>query len=214
VSATTSVTLVADLWRSDGAQDWHDALAHYWDLVKMPNRGLEQRLETLDLDRLRRMDARGWYVFLREEGPALNRYGSITKELRALVDAPGVEALDRCRKRLLALDPSDIRTALNAALAIPGLGMVGASGLLSLMYPSAFGLVDEFVVRALREVQGLPEAAVLPRMGGRPLTVRDGVIIIGILRRKAADLSRELDEVWTPRMIGRVLRAAGRELRQ
>jgi hypothetical protein len=27
------------------------------------------------------------------------------------------------------------------------------------MYPSKFGLIDEFVVRALREVEGLPEAA-------------------------------------------------------
>jgi hypothetical protein len=209
VDATTSVILVADLWRSNGAHDWHDTLAHYWDLVK--DRELKQRLDALDLDRLRRMDASGWYKFLRDEYAPTSRYGWITRSLSSFVDAAGVEALDRRRKRLLALDPSDIRTALNAALAIPGFGMVGASGLLSLMYPSAFGLVDEFVVRALREVEGLPEAAALPRMGGRPLTVRDGVIIIGVLRRKAADLSRELGEAWTPRMVGKALSAAGHE---
>jgi hypothetical protein len=81
------------------------------------------------------------------------------------------------------------------------------------MYPSAFGLVDEFVVRALREVEGLKEAAALARMSGRRLGVGDGVILIGILRRKGTELSRLLGEVWTPCMIGRVLRAGGRELR-
>jgi hypothetical protein len=96
-------------------------------------------------------------------------------------------------------------------LTIPGLGMVGASGLLSLMYPSAFGLVDEFVVKALQEVESLPEAATLPRMSSRPLIVRDGVILIGILRRKATELSRELGEAWTPRMVGKALSAAGHE---
>jgi hypothetical protein len=209
VGATTSVILVADLWRSNGAHDWHDALAHYWDLVK--DRELKQRLDALDLDRLRRMDASGWYKFLRDEYAPTSRYGWITRSLSSFVNAAGVEALDRCRKRLIALDPGDIATALKAALTIPGFGIVGAAGLLSLMYPSAFGPVDEFVVKALQEVEDLPEAAAMPRMSGRPLIVRDGVILIGILRRKATELSRELGEAWTPRMVGKALSAAGHE---
>jgi hypothetical protein len=213
VGATTSFPLVTDLWRSNGAHDWHDALARYWDLATAPNRELEQRLDALDLDRFRRMDARGWYRFLRDEYAPTKEYRRIVRSLSPFVEAPGVEALDRCRKRLLALDPSDIRMALNAALTIPGLGIVGASGLLSLMYPSEFGLVDEFVVKALREIDGLPEAAALARINIRRLIVRDGVILIGILRRKATQLSRELDEVWTARMIGKALWAVGRELR-
>jgi hypothetical protein len=211
VGATTSVTLVADIWRSANAHAWHDALAHYWQLVK--DRELEERLEALDLDRLRRMDARGWYKFLRDEYAPANQYRQITRSLSPFVDAPGVEALDRCRKRLLALDPGDIATALKAALNIPGLGIVGASGLLSLMYPSEFGLVDRFVVKALRGVEGLPEAAALACMSTGRLITSDGVIVVRILRRKATNLSCELDEVWTPCMIGRVLRAVGRELR-
>jgi hypothetical protein len=99
---------------------------------------------------------------------------------------------------LLALDPGDIAIGLRVASAIPGLGIVGASGLLSLMYPSAFGLVDEFVVRGLREVEGLKEAAALARMSGRRLGIRDGAILIGILRRKGTDLSCLLD-AWAQR---------------
>jgi hypothetical protein len=213
VGATTSVTSVADLWRSADARVWQDALAHYWDLAKLPNRELEQRLEGIDLDRLRQMDARGWYEFLRDEWAALNRYDQITNALRPFVDATGIEALDRCRKQLLALDPGDIATALKAASAIPGLGISGGSRLLSLMYPTELGLVDRFVVKALRRVEGLPEAAALARMSTRRLLVRDGVIVVRILRRKGTELSSDLDEVWTPCKIGRVLRAVGRELR-
>jgi hypothetical protein len=92
------VTPIADLWRSTDARVWQDALAHYWDFVKASNRELEQRLDALNLDRLRRMDARGWYQFLRDEyGPA-KQSGWMIRSLSPLVDAPGVEALDRCRK--------------------------------------------------------------------------------------------------------------------
>jgi hypothetical protein len=212
MGATTSFTPVAALWRSNGARDWHDVLAHYWDLVE--DRELERHLDALDLDRLRRMDARGWYEFLRDEYAPANEYRWITRSLSPFVDAPGVEALDRCRKRLLALDPSDVRTALKAASNIPGLGIAGASGLLSVMYPSEFGTVDQFVVNALRGVEGLPEAAALARMKPRGKIVRDGVMVVSILRRKAAELSCVLGEVWTPRMISRVLWTVGRELRR
>jgi hypothetical protein len=55
------------LWHPTDARVWQDALAHYWDLVKVPNREMEQRLEGLNLDQLRQMDARDWYNFLRDE---------------------------------------------------------------------------------------------------------------------------------------------------
>jgi len=50
------------------------------------------------------------------------------------------------------------------ATSIHGLGIAGASGLLTLMYPDQFGTVDQFVVKALREVEGLPQRAALERM--------------------------------------------------
>jgi hypothetical protein len=81
VGATTSVTLVADLWRSNSAHDWHDALAHYWDLVEAPNRKLEQRLDALDLDRLRRLDGRGWYKFLRDEYAPTHQHRFLARSL-------------------------------------------------------------------------------------------------------------------------------------
>jgi hypothetical protein len=161
------------------------------------------------------MDATAWYHFLRDEYfrwkyTAPNRYRSTTKLLREFADARGLEALDEHRKRLLTLDPGDIAGAVMVAHAIPGLGTSGASGLLALMYPRAFGTLDQFVVKALRQVEGLPEAEAVKRINPEGLAIRDGVLLTGILRRKAAELSRALGAPWTPRMIDKVLWSVGR----
>jgi hypothetical protein len=109
------------------------------------------------------------------------------------------------------LDTDDIRSGLEAASAIRGLGTAGASGLLALMYPQKFGTVDQFVVKALRQVNGLPEAAALARMKPEDLTIRDGVLIVDVLRRKAADNNRVFKSAnWTPRKLDKVLWTYGR----
>ena len=43
------------------------------------------------------------------------------------------------------------------------------------------------------------------------LTISDGVLIIGVLRRKAADLNRIFNSaIWTPRKVDMVLWTFGR----
>jgi hypothetical protein len=91
MSETSSLLPIADLWHSADPEAWAAVLEHYWDLVKAPNRKLEEALDPLDLDRLRRMDATAWYHFLRDEYfrwkyTAPNRYGSTTKLLREFAD--------------------------------------------------------------------------------------------------------------------------------
>jgi hypothetical protein len=114
-------------------------------------------------------------------------------------------------RSLLTLDTEDIRAGLDAAKAIHGLGTAGASGLLALMYPQEFGTVDQFIVKALREVNGLPEVRALARMSPESLTVEDGVLLIRILRRKAAELHLLLRSAdWTPRKVDKVLWTYGR----
>jgi len=51
------------------------------------------------------------------------------------------------------------------------------------MYPREFGTVDQFLVKALRKIHGLPEAAALGAMKPDSLWPSDGVVLIGILRR-------------------------------
>jgi hypothetical protein len=207
---------IADLWVSADAKAWDAELARYWSFVKPENLELERSLNILDLERLRRLDARGWYDFLKREYfrwkyTAANRYASTTKHLRRYLDENALGDLDQIRSRLLTLDTNDIRSGLKTATEIYGLGTAGASGLLSLMYPQKFATVDQFVVRALGQVNGLPEAPALARMKPADLTIPNGVLIIDMLRRKATDNNRVLrSDAWTPRKLDMVLWTYGR----
>jgi hypothetical protein len=219
------VISISDLWHSSDAEEWNQALQRYWEFVQDKNVSLERKLEVLDLERLRNFDARAWYDFLKDEyfpwkytDPRwLPTY---LDRLRRYCDEDKLGELDQIRKRLLSLDHNDVRAGLNAARGaaggISGLGVAGASGLLALIYPATFGTVDQFVVKALRQVGNLPErqAAALALMNPCALNIADGVVIIPILQRKAADNNRDFSvTTWTPRKLDKVLWTYGRKLK-
>ena len=208
---------IAELWTSSDPAAWERALARYWSYVRPENLDLERSLDLLDLERLREMDSQSWYQFLRDEYfvwkyTAAHRYASTTGQLQRYVDDDALDELDAIRRKLLSLDTDDIRLSLYAAEEIRGLGTAGASGLLSLMYPHKFATVDQFVVKALCEVDELPEAQTIARMHPEGLSVKDGVLLIEVLRRKAADNNRLFNsETWTPRKLDMVLWTYGRD---
>ena len=84
-------------------------------------------------------------------------------------------------------------------------GTAGASGLLALLYPEAFGTVDQFIVKALREIPDLPEAAAIARMKPEGLKPRDGEVLVQIMRRYAKVLTNSLGKTWRPRDVDKVL---------
>ena len=206
----------ADLWHSTHQGDWERALERYWQFVQPRNLALERALDTLDIERLWGLNPRDWYDFLHDEFfrwkyTAPNRYATTTNQLKKYLDGSELDALNHIRLQLLALDCMDIRRGLVTAKGIRGLGTAGASGLLSLMYPSCFATVDQFVVKALRLVPGLSDADVLAKMNPDNLSVGDGVKLIGILTHKANDNNRTFGtSTWTPRKIDMILWTYGR----
>ena len=83
--------------------------------------------------------------------------------------------------------------------------------MLSLIYPKAFATVDQFVVKALWDVDGLPEADALAKMKPEGLTLRNGVVLVDLLRRKAGENNRRMrTDIWTPRKLDMVLWTYGR----
>lgn len=207
---------VTDLWRSSDLMAWEQALQRYWPLVKPENIKLERALDALDLRRLQSISAQGWYDFLHDEYfrwkyTARNRYATTTSQLKKYIDDDALDELDGLRQQLLNLDLNDVRAGLEIATKIRGLGTAGGSGLLSLMYPKHFATVDQFVVKALRQVGDLPEANALAKMDPLNLSLTDGVLLISILNRKAQDNNRMFGaSAWTPRKIDMVLWTYGR----
>ena len=208
---------VDELWNSSDSWVWRKALERYWEFVKPANIALEHDMEALDLDTLRQLDSQGWYEFLRDryfrwKYTAPNRYATATRYLYRYVENQMLVELHNIKFTLLSLKPSDIEYGLRTAQTIFGLGTAGASGLLALMYPSVFGTVDQFVVKALRTISNLPESEDLMRMKEDSLTISNGMILIRIMQRKAIEINRlfQTDE-WTPRKIDKILWTYGRE---
>jgi len=157
-----------------------------------------------------------WYNFLETEYfvwkyTAKNRLVTTRQQLRRYLVGSDLESLDQIRKQLLAFDASNARLGLSIAMQIRGLGVAGASGLLALMYAKKFGTVDQFLVKALRQVAGLPEAAALAQMKPERLKLEDGVLLIELLRRKAEELNQLFCvTTWTPRALDKILWTYGR----
>jgi len=120
---------------------------------------------------------------------------------------------------LFKFDRKDIRRGLDLAGGIKGFGVGGASGLLSLLFPEQFGTVDQFVVKALQKIRTFPEGEIssreiqaLRRMNPKNLSKSDGIILIGIMRRKADNLNSIFgSRFWTPRKIDMILWALGHD---
>lgn len=208
---------IDELWNSANPEVWGKALQRYWEFVKLSNIALEHRMEELNANQLKQLDAQGWYEFLRDQYfrwkyTANNRYATTTGSLLRYLNENALEELHNIKLRLISLDPSDIAYGLKTAQEIRGLGCAGASGLLSLLYPQNFGTVDQFVVKALRGARDLPETVDLQRMNEISLTPRDGVVLIQIMHRKAIQLNQLFKStVWTPRKIDMILWTYGRQ---
>ena len=211
------MTGINQLWHSGILQEWLRALERYWEFVRPANLELERSMESLDLETIRQLDSKGWYDFLLNQYfpwkyTALNRRATTTKWLRQYAEEGRLDELHVIMKRLLQLNTQDILQGLRTAIEIKGLGTAGASGLLALLYPKNFGTVDQFAVKALRAVRGLSEARDVARMNPDSLSLRDAVLLISIMRRKAEENNRLFGTSdWTPRKIDKVLWTYGRD---
>ncbi len=165
---------IVDLWCSSASAEWEQALERFWHFVQPRNLDLERALDALDLTRLRNLNPQAWYNFLHDEYfrwkyTAPNRYATTTSHLRKYIVDGELDELERLHQQLLNLDRDNIRLGLATAQKIRGLGTADASGLLSPMYPGHFATVDQFVVKALRQVSHLPEAKPLSKMNPQNL---------------------------------------------
>lgn len=161
------------------------------------------------------MDVNKFYDFLlnkyfKWKYTADNRYATTTKALIKYQDV-GMDELDKIKHDLFIFDSNNINEGLRIAKKIRGLGTAGASGLLSLLFPKYFGTVDQFAVKALREIPDLPENTEIKGMNPKALTLENGVLLIRIMRNKANELNLSFQtDYWTPRKIDMVLWTYGR----
>ena len=204
------------LWNHGSESDWQDALAHYYDLLNTQTKALDRYMELLNAEEVARLSPSDFYEFLHDKYfvwkyTQKNRLATTRKSLRKYVEQDRLSELADIQRRLFAAKRADAESCLRIASEIRGLGTAGASGLLSILFPKDFGTVDQFVVKSLLEVEGLPQHTVLDEMKPDFLKVTHGALLVGILREKAAQLNRTFHtDFWTPRKIDMILWSVGR----
>lgn len=212
----TSENAISVLWNQGSEAAWHEALDYYYESLKVDEQALDCYMEDLDADEIAQLPVSGFYDFLHDKYfvwkyTAKNRLATTRKSLARYIDENRLSELADIQKRLFSADRSNIEKCLSIASEIHGLGPAGASGLLSILFPESFGTIDQYVVRALREVKGMPYTAELAKMNPDSLSIKNGVLLIQILREQAISLNKKFDtDFWTPRKIDMVLWVIGR----
>jgi len=204
------------LWNSKNEKIWKKYLTHYWDLIKPSDFELAKELEQINPNTIKELNPKEWYDFLLEKYfvwkyTAANRYASTTKHFRKYEIDNKLDELLSLRDEIINLKDEDIEIALKKTKEIKGLGVAGASGLLSILFPSKYGTVDQFVVKRLLEIHDLPEREKIIEIKPESIKLSQGAILINILRRKANELNiHNKTDCWTPRKIDMVLWSYGR----
>jgi len=202
---------LTELWLSNSEHEWNLALKKYWELVKPENVALEEKLERLDPNDIRTMSAEEFYNFLLDEYfvwkyTAKNRLATTRMSLQRYLAENRLSDLDRIKRELFEFEMEDIKSGLEIASTIHGLGIAGASGLLALLFPRNFGTVDQFVVRDLLSIKDINQKDALIKMNPNNIRLNDGVELIGIMKERANELNRSNNtDKWTPRHIDKVL---------
>ncbi len=195
-----------DLWNSRDEQSWINAESTLYDKhVKPENRELERRLETGGLRaRLAGMTPEKFFDFLHDEyfvWKFTDQY--LKKHLSSLeghLKGSGLLRLDKVREIIYKNELSIDITLDIIKCKVMGLGIVGASGLLALVYPEEYGTVDRMIVRSFHA------SGLFLDIEEKDISSEQAEEMIIAMRKKA----RELNQIfhvnkWTPRTIDRAL---------
>ena len=203
------------LWESKSEMEWKKALDNYWDRVaNYKTYNIEREFYTLDCKEIEIMNEEEFFRFLKEKYFPW-KYGETRWYKTSIknLEKNNSKDLFDIKNRIISANKDNIEECLKTAMEVKGLGVAGAAGLLSVLFPQKFGTVDQFLVAALLRTKEFCASEKMQHIDNRrqSLKIEDGVYLEEILRKK----SQELNDIfktneWTPRKIDMVLWCIGR----
>ena len=204
------------LWHNGSEKQWLEALDGYFQMLRPEQRKIEDYINNIQAETVKQLDEYGFYDFLYNKYfvwkyTAKNRLATTRKSLEKYISNGELSALKTIQMQLFSTKKSEVENCLKIACQIRGLGTAGASGLLAILFPEDFGTVDQFVAKRLQEIGHPTYNTVLQNINPEGLKIRDGVVLVEIMKQKAAELNKKFHtSFWTPRKIDMVLWAYGR----
>lgn len=206
-----------ELWKSNEEKEWLATLNKYWSFVKPTHLEVEKEFASIHSDKVKNMNSKQWYEFLLTKYffwkyTAPNWYITTTTQLKKYLGPDdNLDNLFQIKEEMFRFNKDNIAIGLKTACKIRGLGAPGASGLLAVLFPSYFATVDQFVVKALLDVNGLPEKSAISAMNPNQIEIKDGVILIKIMKDRAKKLNEEFQtSFWSSRKVDMVLWVSAR----
>lgn len=167
------------LWNKGTLKEWDIALAYYYNLIKPTNLALERQLDNINPKYVKNMKVKEFYNFLHDKYfvwkyTAANRLATTKNSLKKSLQDDNMFELEEIHNRIFEYNPNDIEICLKNVQRIRGLGISGASGLLSLLFPKSFGTVDQFVIKNLLAIKTLKEHSQIEKMNPNNISLKDG----------------------------------------
>lgn len=203
---------IKSLWNSEEKTAWDSALQNYQQQIKSSNLDVENKLNAMKSQDFQSMTGKDFYAFLRDYAQWKYTDGRIKSNVQKRIEEYYEEHSDEEMKRILdnifAIDLEDVYLHIENIKRIKGIGVAGASGILSLVFPKHFGTVDRFAVENLKEIYKNDSVceSKLNKINSIDISTYDAVLVIKIYQAKACQLNQKLKtEAFTPRIIDMVL---------
>ncbi len=199
---------IEKLWNSEDETQWKNELNNYYSRIKPEHLEIEEEIIKYNISTFEEMSPEEWYSFLLDnyfkwKYTQANRYASTTKHLKKYKEENNLEELNLIKNEFIKLDKANIKASIKIVSKIKGLGPIGASGLLALLYPKFYGTVDQFVVKVLMKTKEYHE---LKLIEPEDININQTEYVINILKKKADDLNKLFStDFWTPRKIDMIL---------
>ena len=213
---------IAEVWRSKDEREWKIALNHYYSVLNEDEKQIDECMDLISAnpDSVRNMTGDEFFDFLYDQYfvwkyTQPNRLVTTRKVLEKNHDSKeGRLYLEIIKDSIFkAHDIMPLATYLHIELKIGGLGVAGASGLLSILFPNDYGTIDQYLVYALKDVRdSLLDCEEYGSIEPENLKTQDCVFLEEVLRRKANELNECFETTeWNPKKVDMVLWAVHRK---
>ncbi|MCR5345490.1 MAG: hypothetical protein K6E46_05520 [Lachnospiraceae bacterium] len=203
------------LWAEGSEKEWKEALGKYYNMPQVMNiSDLDREIDEAhnNLGGIRKMSGEAFYDFLHDKYfvwkyTAPNRLATT----RMALEKQDKNELAKIKNELFDIHdniPDEIELLLKTVMQIKGLGTVGASGLLSILFPDEYCSVDQYSLESLCEIKSFSDETkrILKAIKPNSIKYKEGAFIEMILRDKAGELNKKFNtSEWTPRKMDMIL---------